>query len=87
MKPRRKVAKDFLREATLTDFWDVVREAKITKADQRVLDARFIEGKTIVEISMEYGYSIEKVNKIISTLSYILLEKSEQLQKLNFDMF
>ena len=67
MKPRRKVAKDFLREATLTDFWDVVREAKITKVDQRVLDARFIDGKTIVEISMEYGYSIEKVNKIIST--------------------
>ena len=67
MKPRRKVAKDFLREATLTDFWDAVREAKITKADQRVLDARFVEGKTIVEISMEYGYSIEKVNKIIST--------------------
>lgn len=67
MKPRRKVAKDFLREATLTDFWDVVREAKITKSDQRVLDARFIEGKTIVEISMEHGCSIEKVNKIIST--------------------
>ena len=67
MKPRRKVAKDFLREATLTDFWDVVREAKLTTADCRVLDARFIDGKTIVEISMEYGYSIEKVNKIIST--------------------
>ena len=54
MKPRRKVAKDFLREATLTDFWDVVREAKLTTADCRVLDARFVEGKTIVEISMEY---------------------------------
>ena len=67
MKPRRKVAKDFLSEDTITDFWDVVREAKITKSDQRVLDPRFIEGKTIVAIYMEYGYSIEKVNKIIST--------------------
>ena len=67
MQPRRTVAKDFLREATPPDPSDVVREAKITKADQRVLDARFVEGKTIVEISMEYGYSIEKVNKIIST--------------------
>lgn len=45
MKTWRKAAKDFLREATLTDFWDTVREAKITKVDQQVLEARFVEGK------------------------------------------
>lgn len=66
MKTWRKAAKDFLREATLTDFWDTVREAKITKVDQQVLEARFVEGKSIAEISIEHGCSIEKVNKIIS---------------------
>lgn len=67
MKTWRKTAKDFLVKTTLSDFWAALNEAKITKNDQNVLSDRFVKGKSIVEISMEYGYSIEKVNKIIST--------------------
>ena len=67
MKTWRKTAKDFLVKTTLSDFWAALNEAKITKTDQNVLSDRFVKGKSIIEISMEYGYSIEKVNKIIST--------------------
>lgn len=66
MKQTRRIARDYLHEATLTDFWEIVREAKITKCDQQILDARFVEGKSLVEISMKYGYSVEKVKKVIS---------------------
>ena len=49
----RKLAKKFLNESTLTDFWDIVKEAKITTLD--------IDGKSMVQVSMEQGYSVEKV--------------------------
>lgn len=62
----RKKAKRYLNDASLTDFWDAVREAKISPTDQKVLDAKFIQGMSIVEISMTYGYSEETVKRIIS---------------------
>ena len=57
----RKLAKKFLNESTLTDFWDIVKEAKIAKLDMEILDAVFIDGKSMVQVSMEQGYSVEKV--------------------------
>lgn len=57
----RKLAKKFLNESTLTDFWDIVKEAKIIKLDMEILDAVFIDGKSMVQVSMEQGYSVEKV--------------------------
>ena len=57
----RKLAKKFLNESTLTDFWDIVKEAKITTLDREILDAVFIDGKSMVQVSMEQGYSVEKV--------------------------
>ena len=57
----RKLAKKFLNESTLTDFWDIVKEAKITTLDMEILDAVFIDGKSMVQISMEQGHSVEKV--------------------------
>ena len=57
----RKLAKKFLNESTLTDFWDIVKEAKITTLDMAILDAVFIDGKSMVQVSMEQGYSVEKV--------------------------
>ena len=57
----RKLAKKFLNESTLTDFWDIVKEAKITTLDMEILDAVFIDGKSMVQVSMEQGYSVEKV--------------------------
>ena len=57
----RKLAKKFLIESTLTDFWDIVKEAKITTLDMEILDAVFIDGKSMVQVSMEQGYSVEKV--------------------------
>ena len=62
----RKKAKKYLSDASLTDFWDVVHEAKISPTDQEILDAKFVQGMSIVEISMTYGYSEETVKRIIS---------------------
>ena len=57
----RELAKKFLNDSTLTDFWDIVKEAKITTLDMEILDAVFIDGKSMVQVSMEQGYSVEKV--------------------------
>lgn len=59
------MTKDYLEGSSLTNFWDIVREAKISKEDQSILDARFVEGLSIVEISVKYNCSVEKVNKVI----------------------
>lgn len=65
MNTNRKLARELLNDSSLKDFWDIVHEAKITKADQAILDARFIRGESITQISLEQNYSVEKVNRVI----------------------
>lgn len=62
----RKIARAFLTDSTLTDFRQIVEEAKIPEPYRKVLDAKFIYGKSVNAIAIEYGYSIETVNRIIA---------------------
>ena len=66
MYTTKKVARDYLTDCSLTDFWTVVREAKISEADMEILDARFVKGHSIVRIAMDLGYSEDKVKQTIS---------------------
>ena len=78
----RKLAKKFLNESTLTDFWDIVKETKITTLDMEILDAVFIDGKSMVQVSMEQGYSVEKVKTTLQRgydKVYRALEKHNKL--------
>lgn len=82
MKPTRKIAKHYLHDSTLTDFWDIVREAKITKQDMEILDAVFIDGKSMVQVGIEQGYSVEKVKTTLQRgydKVYRVLEKYNKL--------
>ena len=65
MKDNRELAKDTLNTATKTKYYGIVDEAKIFKEDQKILHARFIDGLSITAISEKYGYSVEKINKVI----------------------
>lgn len=65
MDELRRIAKRTLNKAPTKSFWEIVRAARITDTEQEVLDMRFIHGKSIVEISIELHYSVEKVNAII----------------------
>jgi len=61
----RKQAKQALDDAPLQSFWQIVNEAKIADEHKEVLDLKFIRGRSNVQISLELGMSLEKVNKII----------------------
>ena len=65
MHTSRKLARGLLNDSSLTNFWEIVHEAKIPKEDQEILDARFIRGESITKISLEQNYSVEKVNWVI----------------------
>ena len=65
MDEQRRKARDYLNDASLSNYWDVVREAKILDTDKPILDARFIKGMCITQIAMEYNCSEEKVKAII----------------------
>ena len=65
MHTSRKLARGLLNDSSRTNFWEIVHEAKIPKADQEILDARFIRGESITKISLEQNYSVEKVNRVI----------------------
>lgn len=65
MNTNRKLARELLNDSSRTNFWEIVHEAKIPKADQEILDARFIRGESITKISLEQNYSVEKVNRVI----------------------
>ena len=65
MKQHRTLAKRYLNEASLTNFWDIVREAKIATEDMDILRAKFVEGHSIVQIAIDKGYSVDKVQSTI----------------------
>lgn len=67
MRTNRRLARNYLDDSSLTNFWDIVREAKILKQDYQILEARFVDGDSIVEISQKYGYTEEKINRVIAT--------------------
>ena len=66
MTTNRRLARDFLNEASLTDFWDVVTEAKISDSDQQILDLRFVRGMTYTQISQRLHISPETVKQTIA---------------------
>ena len=65
MKKHRAIAKKTLNEASLTNFWNIVKEAKIATEDMDILRARFVEGHSIVRIAIDKGYSVDKVQSTI----------------------
>lgn len=66
MNTKRRLARDYLNDSSLTDFWTIVAEAKISDADKLVLDAKFVRGKSYVQIADEQNISPETVKKIIT---------------------
>lgn len=66
MNESRRIAKDYLSTAPLTDFWQIVKEAKITPEKQKILDGRFVDGLSITQLAMRENCSEEKIKKIIS---------------------
>ena len=66
MNTQRRLARDYLNDASLTDFWQVVREAKISDADQEILDLHFIRGKTYTQISQHLHISPETVKATVT---------------------
>lgn len=65
MLTHRTIAKRHLDNATLTNFWEIVREAKISKEDKAILCAKFVDGDSIAKIADDTGYSTDKIQRTI----------------------
>lgn len=65
MNHNRRIARDYLNDASLADFWKVVEEAKILESDHEVLDKKFIAGCSVEQIALDLHMSPEKVKRII----------------------
>lgn len=65
MITKHRQARDYLGDSSLSNFWTIVKEAKISDDDQRVLDLKFIKGWSHGKISRELHMSVDNVNKIV----------------------
>ncbi len=65
MNINRRLARDYIDRASLTDFWDIVNEAKISDEDKKILDAKFVRGHSYTQIADDMHISPEKVKSII----------------------
>ena len=66
MDAGRKATRNWLIESAATPFDEIVKEAKITPLQKRIIYARFVEGKSRVEISLEQNISVECVRDQIA---------------------
>lgn len=61
----RHTAREALEAAPLTDFHELIREAKISDEDAEVLVAKFVHGQSNVQISTSQHLTLEKVNRVL----------------------
>ena len=62
----RRQARDRLADSTMSNFWDIVDEIRISPEEREILDERFIKFKSITKIADEHNCSEERINKIIA---------------------
>ena len=65
MHESRRKARDWLYGASLTDFTELVREAKIPDDDMTILNLKFVHGYSNTKIAVTENLSIDKVNKTV----------------------
>lgn len=65
MHENRRRARDWLNGASLTDFTELVREAKIPDDDMAILSLKFVHGYSNTQIAVTENLSIDKVNKVV----------------------
>lgn len=66
MYTSRKKTRKYLEGAGKTNFWKIVDEVILTEEEKKVLEMKFLDGKSIVRISIEMHMTVETVNRIIS---------------------
>lgn len=65
MRDFRKFARKVLNYATLTDFYELIREAKINDEDTEIIVLKFVQGFSIVQIAEKLHCSPEKIKASI----------------------
>lgn len=63
----RRKAREVLSKSTLTDFYSIVKEAKISDDITEILVLKFVRGMSNVQIADRQHCSLEKVNRSIKT--------------------
>ena len=64
MHENRRKARDWLNGASLTDFTELIHEAKIPD-DMAILNLKFVHGYSNTQIAVTENLSIDKVNKAV----------------------
>lgn len=62
MHDNRKIARQWLNEATRNEFYQILHDAKISDDDMTILDLKFIHGYSNVRTALEANVSIDQVN-------------------------
>lgn len=65
MYDNRRKARDWLSESTKKDFKVMLEQIKISDSDMKILDDKFIHGKSNLQIAEKANCSVETVNCVI----------------------
>jgi hypothetical protein len=65
MYENRRKARDWLNDSTKSDFFQMLEKIKLSDSDIRILDSKFIHGKSNLQIAEYENCSIETVNRTI----------------------
>lgn len=59
MYENRRKARDWLNDSTKSDFFQMLEKIKLSDSDMRILDSKFIHGKSNLQIAEYENCSIE----------------------------
>lgn len=63
MLDKRKTARDFLEEISLTELHNVVDEAKLTPRQKGIIEMKFVRDWTYVQISLELSVDVNVIKE------------------------
>lgn len=65
MYERRRKARDWLNDSTKDDFLKMLEQIKMSDEDMRILDEKFIRGKSNVQIAQQENCSVDTVKRAV----------------------
>lgn len=65
MYERRRKARDWLNDSTKSDFLKMLEQIKLSDEDIKILDEKFIRGKSNVQIAQQENCSVDTVKRTV----------------------
>lgn len=65
MLDKRKSAREFLNDSSRTDFYNAIKEAKLSPRQEGILEMKFVKDLTYIQIAFYFNVDVNTIKRDI----------------------